>query len=363
MVTPGTRTCCLTIRIQDMVKRTKNESEKPPPLPETPPPPPVGELPVQYKRMSASRNHEPPPPSNRLFWVIPILICASLIWGAWSQFHDPPEVIQQPIRIEDPNRKRVWWMPDLLKTLPPFAEGYRIENFVPKYKISGCTINGNFPEMSTAIFCYIHNSTLFTAANKTISQDLVENGLCSKDKIFYLPDWKQWKKYITNKIRRVAFVQHPLERFARSFMRHCQRDKRCMNCNENVGCFMRKLIKEHEKVAQGLAGRTRTYITNHFSPQSWNCHYNREFPRVESLKIGANQTEMIKFTDKLNKILGQQGVPQDALKVIKEEVLKIPMELTEEEIKLMEKVRKDEDLFRIFRYLYEHDYILFGYDF
>ncbi|CAP37773.2 Protein CBG20830 [Caenorhabditis briggsae] len=300
-----------------MVKRTRNESEKPPPLPETPPPPPVGELPVQYKRMSASRSHEPPPPSNRLFWVIPILICASLIWGAWSQFHDPPEVIQQPIRIEDPNRKRVWWMPDLLKTLPPFAEGYRIENFVPKYKISGCTINGNFPEMSTAIFCYIHNSTLFTAANKTISQDLVENGLCSQDKMFYLPDWKQWKKYITNKIRRVAFVQHPLERFARSFMRHCQR----------------------------------------------NCHYNREFPRVESLKIGANQTEMIKFTDKLNKILGQQGVPQDALKVIKEEVLKIPMELTEEEIKLMEKVRKDEDLFRIFRYLYEHDYILFGYDF
>ncbi|EGT56794.1 hypothetical protein CAEBREN_28473 [Caenorhabditis brenneri] len=295
-----------------MVKR---KDEKPP-LPTTPLPPPVGTLPVQYKRMSASRTDPPPPPSNKMYMLIPMLICASLIWFAWSQWHDPPQVQQQPVKVEDHNKPRVWWMPDLLKTLPPFADGYRLERFVPKYKISGCSINGNFPEINAAIFCYLRNSTLFTEANKTISQDIVENG-----------------------------------------------DKKCFNCQENVGCFMRKLIKEHEKVAEGLAGHVRTYLTNHFSPQSWNCHFNRHLTTISTVKIGGTQKELAAFSDKLNKILGEQGVAPEVQKVIKEEVLKIPLELSQEERQIMEKVKKDEDLFRIFRYLYEHDYMIFGYDF
>uniref|UniRef100_A0A1I7UUJ6 Uncharacterized protein n=1 Tax=Caenorhabditis tropicalis TaxID=1561998 RepID=A0A1I7UUJ6_9PELO len=246
-----------------MVKRAKNEEEKPP-LPTTPLPPPVGELPVQYKRMSASRNDPPPPPSNRLYMLIPMLICASLLWFAWSQWHDPPQVHQQPMRVEDHNKKRVWWMPDLLKTLPPFADGYR--------------------------------------------------------------------------------------------------DKKCFDCNENVGCFMRKLIKEHEKVAEGLAGHVRNYLTNHFSPQSWNCHFNRHFNTITTIKIGGNKTELAAFSDKLNKVLGEQGVPPDVQKVIKDEVMKIEIVLSPEERQIMDKVKKDEDLYRIFRYLYEHDFMIFGYD-
>ncbi|EFP05144.1 hypothetical protein GCK72_005749 [Caenorhabditis remanei] len=345
-----------------MVKRNKNENEKPP-LPTTPPPPPVGELPVQYKRMSASRNDPPAPPSNRLYGFIPVLICLSLLWFAWSQWHNPPQVQQQPVRVEDHHKKRVWWMPDLLKTLPPFAEGYRLEHYVPKYKISGCAINGNFPEISAAIFCFLHNSTLFTAANKTISEDLGENGLCSKIKSFTMTDWKLWKKHITDKkLRRVAFVQNPLERFARTFRKICEIERKCLNCQENVGCFMRKLIKEHEKVAEGLAGHVRSYITNYFSPQSWNCHFNRQLRVVETLKIGGNQTELARFSDELSKILGEQGVPKEALNTIKEEVMKIPLTLSADERRIMEKIKKDEDLFRIFRYLYEHDYIIFGFD-
>ncbi|EGT48345.1 hypothetical protein CAEBREN_25741 [Caenorhabditis brenneri] len=342
-----------------MVKR---KDEKPP-LPTTPLPPPVGTLPVQYKRMSASRTDPPPPPSNKMYMLIPMLICASLIWFAWSQWHDPPQVQQQPVKVEDHNKPRVWWMPDLLKTLPPFADGYRLERFVPKYKISGCSINGNFPEINAAIFCYLRNSTLFTEANKTISQDIVENGLCENINLFKITDWKLWKKHITNRIRRVAFVQHPLERFARSFRKICLIDKKCFNCQENVGCFMRKLIKEHEKVAEGLAGHVRTYLTNHFSPQSWNCHFNRHLTTISTVKIGGTKKELVAFSDKLNKILGEQGVAPEVQKVIKEEVLKIPLELSQEERQIMEKVKKDEDLFRIFRYLYEHDYMIFGYDF
>lgn len=254
-------------------------------------------------------------------------------------------------------------MSDLIKSLPPFAQGYRAEKFVPKYKLSGCTINGNFPEMNTAIFCYLYNSTLYTSANKTISQDIGETGLCSKIAEFNMNDWKLWDK-INDDFRRIVFIQHPLERFVRSYKKLCKIERKCFNCQDNLSCFMRKLLKQHEKTAEGLAGPVRTFITNHFSPQTWNCHFNREFQKIRTVKIGGNQTERAEFSDNLNEILGEQGVAQEVQRIIKEEVLKIPLELSPDERELAVAIKRDhDDLYRLFRYLYEHDFIVFGYPF
>lgn len=54
---------------------------------------------------------------------------------------------------------------------------------------------------------------------------------------------------------------------------------------------------------------------------SRNCHFNREFQKIRTVKIGGNQTERAEFSDNLNEILGEQGVAQEVQRIIKEEVL------------------------------------------
>ncbi|CAI2329080.1 unnamed protein product [Caenorhabditis sp. 36 PRJEB53466] len=326
--------------------------------------PQVGTLPTEYKRMSESRK-EPAdrPPSNKMYMLIPMLICVSLVWFAWSQWHNPPQVQHRPPqRAQDPAaKKRVWWMPDLLKTLPPFADGYRAEKYVEKYNITSCYINGNFPELNAAIFCYLFDSQLFANENRTISEDLSGDGLCGASPPLTMTSWEQWKKLLTKKVRRIAVVQHPLERFARQFRQICEIEQKCFDCKDSIACFMRKILKEHQKLAEGLQGHIRTFLTNNFSPQTWNCHFNRDFLNIETLKLGGNATEKAQFVGNLNAVLGEQGVSPAVQKIIRDEVMKIPMEMSKEELKIMKTVREDEDLWRLFRYLYEHDFTIFGY--
>uniref|UniRef100_A0A8R1DQC6 Uncharacterized protein n=1 Tax=Caenorhabditis japonica TaxID=281687 RepID=A0A8R1DQC6_CAEJA len=200
-----------------------------------------------------------------------------------------------------------------------------------------------------------------TADSESPNENRESYRLCENTPPFSLSTWEDWKKYLKKATRRITVVQQPLERFARSFRKICVQDQKCYDCKDNVACFMRKLLKDHEKLAEGLEGTVRTFLTDNFSPQTWNCHLHRDLHNVKILKLGGNGPEKLEFARNLNVVLNEQGVPPELQKIVEKEVMKIPLKLSDEEKKIMETVKRDEDLWRLFRYLYEHDFTVFGY--
>ncbi|CAI5441667.1 unnamed protein product [Caenorhabditis angaria] len=311
----------------------------------------VGKLPDQYKS-SGKLN-------TKYYLIIPALICGCLVWFAYNQWQNPPELQKTPESLLP--KERVWWMPDLLKTLPALADGFRSEKYLERYNMSTCLIEGNFEKTAAAVSCYLLNPENYAKNNKSISTDTVGHGFCGNSPPLSLYSWGDWKKYLSKPMRKLVMIQQPLERFVRQFSEFCVRQKICFDCGTDVACFLRKIKKDLEKIAEGLKGNIRTPLTRVFSPQSWYCHLNHHLREYEFIKLGGNSTEKEEYINQWTTILEKQGVKENLLENIKNEINKIAMELTTDDMKLYANIRKDVDLFRLFRQVYEYDYLIFGY--
>ncbi|KAI6217693.1 hypothetical protein M3Y95_01201300 [Aphelenchoides besseyi] len=93
----------------------------------------------------------------------------------------------------------------------------------------------------------------------------------------------------------------------------------CNGCYSNITCF---LITEHNRIQRQIKRRKfiRSFDDRHFFPQNWRCDFHWHFNQYKFIryKSGVNGTN--EFLDQLLPLLKQQGVGDESLKFIRDQL-------------------------------------------
>ncbi|KAI6212656.1 hypothetical protein M3Y94_00051800 [Aphelenchoides besseyi] len=184
--------------------------------------------------------------------------------------------------------------------LPKLRNMYTQTRYARKYKTVACLIQKSLSTVLQAIMCFLHNETAFRNANRNLSRES------------YRFSWLH-----------LAVVREPIDRFLSGFVDKCIRkpygNDYCNGCYSNITCF---LITEHNRIQRQIKRRKfiRSFDDRHFFPQNWRCDFHWHFNQYKFIryKSGVNGTN--EFLDQLLPLLKQQGVGDESLKFIRDQL-------------------------------------------
>ncbi|KAI6212583.1 hypothetical protein M3Y94_00043000 [Aphelenchoides besseyi] len=210
--------------------------------------------------------------------------------------------------------------------LPKLRNMYTQTRYARKYKTVACLIQKSLSTVLQAIMCFLHNEIAFRNANRNLSHESYRFRFCmgQNEHVTNLPNTLHNNELnIDNSWLHLAVVREPIDRFLSGFVDKCVRKpygkNYCNDCYSNITCF---LITEHNRIQRQIKRRKfiRSFDDRHFFPQNWRCDFHWHFNQYKFIryKSGVNGTN--EFLDQLLPLLKQQGVGDESLKFIRDQL-------------------------------------------
>ncbi|CAP32839.2 Protein CBG14245 [Caenorhabditis briggsae] len=196
----------------------------------------------------------------------------------------------------------------------PFMRHETRYRVAPDYKMAHC------------IMCYLYNRNYYLKVDKQMNMSEWDKAaLCRGDNTFRHLKSLQ-KKYNVSQTGGWSYsmiTRDPIDRFVSGYVDRCIRvaegSSPCNGCDKNMTCF---ILSEYERFKkQAIKGvLTNTFEDRHFYPQNWRCDIRSMRHKYEFIRYSSDPSQQL--MEDLFKIARRQGVPENELEFIEDELTK-----------------------------------------
>uniref|UniRef100_A0A0N4ZW10 Sulfotransfer_1 domain-containing protein n=1 Tax=Parastrongyloides trichosuri TaxID=131310 RepID=A0A0N4ZW10_PARTI len=248
---------------------------------------------------------------------------------------------------------------------------------VPKYKLHSCLLGKNFSTMMSSIFCYLFNPKLFQSKNDHLKDNYWKKNVCRfKNNEHHLgPIIRKFNgnrsKDFRNDWKHLLIVRNPVDRFISAYIHLCinlkkksEAKRACFGCKDGIKCVLNNI---YYRMNAYVSKRTPIdhYLTYHFLPQTWQCHYS-QFKKVYTI-IKYDQSNLDLFYRNISNVLLRQNVPESFISFIDKEMRSTRTHHTTSNsmnvVLLRNYITQNEYARKMLALIYFNDFKEFGYEF
>ncbi|UMM41150.1 hypothetical protein L5515_017536 [Caenorhabditis briggsae] len=208
----------------------------------------------------------------------------------------------------------------------PFMRHETRYRVAPDYKMAHCVVHKSMSTVITGIMCYLYNRNYYLKVDKQMNMSEWDKAaLCRGDNTFRHLKSLQ-KKYNVSQTGGWSYsmiTRDPIDRFVSGYVDRCIRvaegSSPCNGCDKNMTCF---ILSEYERFKkQAIKGvLTNTFEDRHFYPQNWRCDIRSMRHKYEFIRYSSDPSQQL--MEDLFKIARRQGVPENELEFIEDELTK-----------------------------------------
>ncbi|EYC26384.1 hypothetical protein Y032_0010g1125 [Ancylostoma ceylanicum] len=213
------------------------------------------------------------------------------------------------------------------RLIPPFFRYKETFQVAPKYHLSSCIIEKVMSTITDAIFCYITNTSEFTANNRTISTEVYAQRFCVDRNVVLGFDSLQ--NVLGDSRVQYSIVRDPIDRFLSGFVDKCineygKEKTRCFGCNGDMRCFISRLY--NLMITRQRENSTKyQYELAHFSPQTWYCNFKDHFDDYVIIRYKKGSHGVSKLADEIDSIFSRAHIPYHIRREIRDQLLGISL--------------------------------------